>query len=293
MKQLVIVSGKGGTGKTSVTAALAGLGPQKVLADCDVDAADLHIVLHPDIVDAQEFVSGETPVLDPEVCIQCGQCIEHCRFDAISDDFRILKEHCEGCGACAFICPEQAITMAPRTCGMQYLSKTRFGTMAHAELGVGEENSGKLVTSVRNAACSAAEKEGAELVLVDGSPGVGCPVIASLTGADACLIVTEPTKSALHDMRRILELTRRFGISSMALINKAGVYEAAEREIRDFCESQGVAVVGELSYSPVVTQAQIHGQTILERDPEGLGRTIRDVWSRIESRLFPTTQPSN
>jgi MinD superfamily P-loop ATPase len=289
MKQLVIVSGKGGTGKTSVTAALAGLGPKKVLADCDVDAADLHIVLHPEVLDAKDFVSGETPVLDAEACVQCGQCVEHCRFDAISEDFRILKEHCEGCGACAFICPEQAIEMVPRTCGVQYLSKTRFGTMAHAELGVGEENSGKLVTSVRNAASAAAEQEGAELVLVDGSPGVGCPVIASLTGADACLIVTEPTKSALHDMGRILELTRRFDVSAMVLINKAGVYKAAEQEIRDFCEMQGVPVVGELPYSPMVTQAQIHGQTILERDPKGLGRRIQDIWSRIEPRLFPTT----
>ncbi|MFW5837799.1 MAG: 4Fe-4S binding protein, partial [Desulfovibrionaceae bacterium] len=210
MKQLVIVSGKGGTGKTSVTAALASIGPRKVLADCDVDAADLHIVLSPDVLETTDFVSGETPVLDPEACVQCGACLEHCRFGAITDDFQISKEHCEGCGVCEFVCEAGAIRMVPRTCGVQYLSRTRFGTMAHADLGIGEENSGKLVTNVRNAAAAAAEAEGAQLVLVDGSPGVGCPVIASLTGADACLVVTEPTKSALSDLKRIIQLTRHF-----------------------------------------------------------------------------------
>jgi MinD superfamily P-loop ATPase len=286
MKQLVIVSGKGGTGKTSITAALASLGPKKVLADCDVDAADLHIVLKPDILQATDFVSGETPVLDPDACVQCGQCLEHCRFDAISEDFVISQEHCEGCGVCAYVCEAGAIEMVPRTCGVQYLSRTRFGTMAHADLGIGEENSGKLVTNVRNAAAAAAEEEGAELVLVDGSPGVGCPVIASLTGADACLVVTEPTKSALHDLERILELTRHFDIPAMVLVNKAGVYEAGRQHIREHCERHGVPVVGELPYSPAVTQAQIHGQTLMEYDPHGLGRIAEDVWERIEPRLY-------
>lgn len=285
MKQIVVLSGKGGTGKTSIVAALAGLGPKKVLADCDVDAADLHLILHPEILDRQDFVSGELPELDSSLCTACGLCRENCRFDAISEDFKIIQEHCEGCAVCAYVCPVEAVTMNPRTCGLQFRSKTRFGTMIHAELGIGEENSGKLVTSVRNEAKKWAEKEKAELVLVDGSPGVGCPVIASLTDTDAALFVAEPTVTAIHDLKRVHELTRHFDIPAMALINKTGINPDNENELLSYCKENNISVVGSVPYSKDVSKAQIEGKTILEYDPDKLGKHIVEIWKHIEANL--------
>ncbi|MBN2141274.1 MAG: 4Fe-4S binding protein [Desulfovibrionaceae bacterium] len=285
MKQLVVVSGKGGTGKTSLTAALAGLGPKKVLADCDVDAADLHLVLHPEVLEKQDFYSGELPVRDPDRCTSCGLCLEHCRFGAISEDFRILPEHCEGCAVCAFVCPTGAVEMRRRHCGFQYRSKTRFGTMIHAELGTGQENSGKLVTSVRNAAMEQAQAEGADLVLVDGSPGVGCPVIASLTNTDAAVFVAEPTVSAIHDLKRVHALAKYFKIPGLAIINKTGINPGLEEEIRAFCAAEDIPVAGALPYDMAVTKAQILGQTIVEYDPNGLGRLVQDIWDTIAANL--------
>ncbi|SKA77555.1 MinD superfamily P-loop ATPase, contains an inserted ferredoxin domain [Paucidesulfovibrio gracilis DSM 16080] len=285
MKQLVVISGKGGTGKTSVTAALAGLGPDKVLADCDVDAADLHLVLHPTIEETTPFVSGEQPELDPAICTSCGLCREHCRFDAINEDFQIMPEHCEGCGVCAYVCPVQAVTMHPRTCGEQYRSSTRFGPMIHAALGIGEENSGKLVTSVRQQAKEVAEEQNINLVLVDGSPGVGCPVIASLTDADLAVMVAEPTISAVHDLKRVHQLTQHFKMPSTLIINKSGINPELEEELRQYCASHAIPVLGALPYDDNVTKAQINGQTIYEYDPDGLGRSISSIWNSLESLL--------
>ncbi|MGE4293583.1 MAG: ATP-binding protein [Desulfovibrio sp.] len=285
MKQLVVISGKGGTGKTSVTAALAGVGPAKVLADCDVDAADLHLVLHPEIKTRRPFVSGEQPRIDNELCTRCGLCQEHCRFGAVSDEFEILPEHCEGCGVCAYVCPAQAVSMTPRVCGEQYQSETRFGPMIHAALGIGEENSGKLVTSVRREAKALAEERGLGLVLVDGSPGVGCPVIASLTDADLAVLVAEPTISAVHDLKRVHRLTRHFRMPSALLINKSGLNEAMERELVTYSDSEGIPVLGKLPYDQIFTKAQIAGQSILEYDPQGLGKTIPEIWERLEALL--------
>ena len=285
MKQIVVISGKGGTGKTSITAALAGLGSNKVLADCDVDAADLHLLLDPTVVEDEAFYSGESPELDTDACTRCGLCREHCRFGAVSEDLRILPEHCEGCGVCAFVCPAEAITMEPRLCGRQYRSTTRFGTMIHAALGIGEENSGKLVTSVRNASAAAAEDEGLDLVLVDGPPGVGCPVIASLTGCDMAVIVAEPTVSAVHDMQRVHELTRHFRIPAAAVVNKSGINPEQEQRIRDYCAGQDVPVAGAVPYDKAVTRAQIERKTIIEYDPDGVGQSIRAIWENLERHL--------
>ncbi|GAB7022507.1 ATP-binding protein [Salidesulfovibrio brasiliensis] len=286
MKQLVVISGKGGTGKTSITAALAALAQNAVLADCDVDAADLHLLLHPTILEKEDFYSGETPTMDPVECISCGVCAEHCRFDAIDDNFQPIKENCEGCGVCEYVCPTDAVTMHPRKCGVKMVSKTRYGTMVHAELGIGEENSGKLVTDVRRTSAEIAEREGAEYVIVDGSPGVGCPVIASLTGADACLLVAEPTVSALHDLGRVVELLTHFKLPSYCVINKRGVNPELEERIATFCRERNVQIAGSLDYDKAFNEAQAAGQTIVEYDPDGLGRQVTEIWNATREFLL-------
>ena len=285
MKEIVVISGKGGTGKTTVTAALAGLGPEKVIADCDVDAADMHLVMNPKIQTTHDFYSGELASIDPETCTQCGECREMCRFGAISEDFEILTEHCEGCALCSHVCPVQAVHMHERLCGQWYESSTRFGPLVHASLGIGEENSGKLVTTVRKASQATAEEKNFELVLVDGSPGIGCPVIASLTNADVALLVGEPTVSAVGDLHRVSELTAHFGIKTLALINKVDINPELVQEIKDFCAQQKIEIVGELPYAPAFTKAQLQRQTVCEYDPQGLGATMAEIWTRIQSCL--------
>jgi MinD superfamily P-loop ATPase len=282
MKQLVVISGKGGTGKTSITAALAAVAENAVLADCDVDAADLHLVLDPEIDKEEAFYSGETPVFDADLCTQCGLCLDNCRFNAVSTDFQPIKENCEGCGVCEFICPSGAVSMHPRWCGVKRVSRTRFGPMVHAELGIGEENSGKLVTDVRRTSAEIAERDGAEFVIVDGSPGVGCPVIASLTGADACLLVAEPTVSAIHDLERVAELLKHFRLPSACVINKRGVNPELEECIIGFCEASGIPVVGSYPYDAAFNRAQSERMTVVEYDPEGFGLTTRNIWEEIK-----------
>jgi MinD superfamily P-loop ATPase len=285
MKEVVIISGKGGTGKTSIVSALAGLGPKKVLADCDVDAADLHLILNPEVRETMQFISGELPEIDKDLCIECGECLEHCKFGAISEDFQVIKENCEGCGVCAFVCPTEAARMYPRHCGEWYISDTRFGTMVHASLGIGEENSGVLVTTVRKKAGALAEEQGVNLVLVDGSPGVGCPVIASLTNADAAIVVAEPTVSAEHDLHRVCELTEHFGIQTMAVINKSDINEHISGTIENYCQERKIPVLGRLPYDSRFTQAQIKKQNVLEFDPKGLGVKMESIWEKMRQEL--------
>jgi MinD superfamily P-loop ATPase len=285
MKEVVVISGKGGTGKTSVVSALAGLGPDKVLADCDVDAADLHLILEPSIRETHEFWSGEMASIDPDLCVECGECLTHCHFGAISDTFQVIPEHCEGCGVCAHVCPAGAAIMTPRMCGHWFHSDTRFGPMIHAELGIGEENSGKLVTTVRQASHNLAEKLGRNLVLVDGSPGIGCPVIASLTNADVAIIVAEPTMSAVHDMQRVYELTHHFGVKTLTVINKANINPTLVMEINEYCRNKDIPVIGTLPYDTAFTEAQIKGKTICEHDPEGTGKLLTEMWNKLEKYL--------
>ncbi|NCC24529.1 MAG: 4Fe-4S dicluster domain-containing protein [Deltaproteobacteria bacterium] len=286
MKEIVVISGKGGTGKTSIVAGLAQFGPDKVLADCDVDAADLHLVLHPEIRETHEFWNGEEARIDPDLCTACGLCHEHCRFGAIEpgDPYRVKADHCEGCGVCAFVCPSGAAAMNLRMCGHWYRSDTRFGPMIHAALGIGQENSGKLVTTVRKAAHDLAEDKGLEMVLVDGSPGIGCPVIASLTNASAAVIVAEPTVSAFHDMRRVHELTAHFKIPAMAVLNKSDINPTMTGDMADFCEKTGIAVVGRIPYDLKFTQAQVRGLTAGEYD-SGLEALLGDIWQNILHRV--------
>jgi MinD superfamily P-loop ATPase len=281
VKQIVVISGKGGTGKTSITSGLASVAAPLVLADCDVDAADLHLVLKPNVRETHEFESGVIADIDPDLCTHCGICIQACRFGAITEDIKIRSGHCEGCGACAYVCPAKAVRLEPRLCGAWYLSETRCGPMVHAALDIGAENSGKLVSLVRIRSEQTAKEHGLNFVLVDGPPGIGCSVIASLTGADVALIVAEPTVSALHDMERVAQLLAYFKISASILLNKCNVSLGLAQRVRDYCRQKNLPLVGEIPLNPLCVQAQLQGKTIAELDPQGLGQILKGIWKRL------------
>lgn len=283
MKQLTVISGKGGTGKTTVTAAFASLADNAVLADCDVDAPDLQLILTPEIEGEKDYIGSATAIRTKD-CSMCGRCREVCRFDAIDENMQISKMKCEGCGACAFACPEDAIEMEKEKTGTVFKSQTRFGPMVHAELELGEEASGKLVTQVRREAQELAEGE--KLVIVDGSPGVGCPVIASIRGVDGVLIVAEPTVSGIHDLKRVIEVVKHFGVSALVCINKSDINLNKTKEIKRFCGKAGVPVVGELPYDDVATDAMIEEKTVIEHSKSKLAKEIEEVWRKVESSLI-------
>ncbi len=288
LRELTVISGKGGTGKTTLVASFAALAEKKVIADCDVDAPDLHLLLHPEIMEQEEFKGLKVAIMDKTLCTECGMCKETCRFNAITmteeSGYAVNPARCEGCGACVFSCPQDALTLKERVSGHAFVSRTNYGTMAHAELNIAEETSGKLVTVVRNRAQQVAEKENCELILIDGAPGIGCPVIASLTGVDLALIVTEPTMSGLHDLERILEVTRHFGIPSTVCINKYDINEKNSKRITEFCRQRGIEVVGYIPYDPVVTQAMVAGLPVVEFSSGVVSNAIREVWWGISGR---------
>jgi len=291
MKELVIISGKGGTGKTSIVASFAALAEKKVLADCDVDAADLHLVLEPKVEQENAFVGGKKARIITEECVACGKCEELCVFGAVHFDgpgngavektYRIDPISCEGCGVCAHFCPAEAIEFKEAVNGRWFISQTRFGPMVHAKLGIAEENSGKLVTLVRNQARQIAEREGLGIVIIDGPPGIGCPVIASITGADLVLVVTEPTLSGLHDLERVRELTKHFGIPTVVCINKYDL----NRELTAQIEAQAAAfdarVVGKVRYDPAVTKAQIMKASVVEYSGGVVSQEIQSLWQQM------------
>lgn len=303
MKEIVVISGKGGTGKTSLTAAFASLASKKgkaVFADCDVDAADLHLVLAPNVMVRNEFVSGHVAHVNPKKCLSsgeddsCSKCIELCRFDAISHSFRtgceIDEGACEGCGVCVRFCPVKAISFDDRRCGEWYVSDTRFGTLVHAALDTRAENSGKLVTTVRKEAKRLAIEQNADWIIVDGSPGTGCPVIASITGANEVVIVTEPTLSGQHDLERVASLARHFAIPFSVVVNKADINQSIADSVRDWCTRNEVPFLGMIQYDNVVTKAQIKGQTIIEFESTLSGAdsnkpkvsgAIAEIWEKI------------
>jgi len=283
MKQLTIISGKGGTGKTTVAAAFASLAGNAVLADCDVDAPDLHLVLTPEVQKEEEFIGSRVAIRKID-CSRCGKCREACRFDAIDEDITISEVKCEGCGVCAFVCPEDAIELEDRKTGMIYISKTRFGPMVHAELGIGEEASGKLVTQVRQKA-QELTGNGRDLVIIDGSPGIGCPLIASITGVDLVLAVAEPTVSGIHDLERVLEVAEHFGIRACVCINKYDINEENTEKIEEFCRARGVPIVGKIPYDNVATEAMINEKTVVEYSDSRLSKNLKDVWEGVERFL--------
>lgn len=293
MKEVVILSGKGGTGKTSVTAGLAAYLDKTVLADCDVDAADMHLLLAPEPRVSVDFSGGSVAVIDPLACTSCGVCAASCRFGAIEADFSVRAERCEGCGVCEFVCENGAATLRPRISGERYVSSTRLGTMAHARLHPGEENSGKLVTAVRQSARETAEAEGAEIILVDGPPGIGCPVIASLGGTDLVVAVTEPTTTAMSDLERLYGLTNHFDIALMVIINKSGVNERRAVALAAWCRERGVQVAGMLPYDRAFTDAQRKRRTVAEHDPQGLGSLLSGIAGTIHDRLAGATEPEH
>ena len=286
MKQLTIISGKGGTGKTSITASFAALAKNAVIADCDVDAPDLHLLLHPEVVKEQEFIGSKISVIDETKCIKCGVCRDNCHFDAITPDLKVDAIACEGCGVCGVVCPVGAVAMVPRVSGKAFLSRTRYGFMSHALLNPGESNSGKLVTLVRQNAKIVAEKNRSGLIVVDGSPGIGCPVIACVTGVDAALVVVEPTMSGMHDLERVLRLLDHFHVVPFVCVNMYDINASNTARILSFCERNSAGVVGIIPFSPEVTRAMVAGRTIVEYLPDcAVSCEIKNMWGKLTEFL--------
>lgn len=288
MKELVIISGKGGTGKTSITASFATLAENAVLADCDVDAADLHLILNPEIGKRHDFYSGHEAVIRETDCTECGLCAELCRFDAVrksGNKLQIEPASCEGCGVCIEFCPVKAIDFPDRLCGEWFVSSTRFGTMVHACLGTGAENSGKLVSTVRNQAKQAAAAIQADWILTDGPPGTGCPVIASITGADAVLAVTEPTLSGQHDLQRVIELARHFKIPVFVCVNKWDINPEMTVVIETAATSSDATVLTRIPYDRSITEAQLRGQSTVEYSDGIASQFIQTLWEKLCQNL--------
>ncbi len=285
MRELIVLSGKGGTGKTSVTAAFASIAENMVMCDADVDAADLHLLLDPDIQQRTDFKGGGIAIIDQDKCTQCGLCRELCKFGAVEEveqGFKVDEIECEGCGVCVDLCPENAIDFPIKTCGEWYISDTRFGRMVHAKLGIAEENSGKLVALVRQEAKKIAEKEKLDLIITDGPPGIGCPVIASIGQATAILIVAEPTVSGLHDMERVADLAAFFKVPAMVCINKYDLNDDQTEAIEKTAMNKNIEVVGNIPFDPDFTKAMIQGKTIFEYDNNSqASRIIKGIWNKI------------
>lgn len=286
MKEIVVISGKGGTGKTSITASFAYLGGKDlIVADCDVDAADMHLLMAPDFAMSEDFYSGELASIDQNGCIKCGKCQDICRFDAISiinSQYVVDSLACEGCGYCARVCPPGVISNSQPRVGEVYISDIRTGsTMVHARLSLGSDNSGKLVAKVKNEAKIIAEKENKLAVLVDGSPGLGCPVVSSLSGAGFIVLVTEPTVSGLHDLIRVYELVKKFDIKAGCIINKVDLNKNVTNDIKIFLEDEEIVLLSEIPYNGKFTQAMTKGKTVAEFD-KNLGKIISESWEKIK-----------
>ena len=301
MKQILVISGKGGTGKTVITASFASLVNNKVMADCDVDAADLHLLLHPEIKETHNFEGGKLAVIDKERCSECGKCEEVCRFDAIinkiqNSKFKIqknIREHkyitdplaCEGCGACTLVCPKEAISLKVEDVGHWFISRTKYGPLVHAKLGIAQENSGRLVSLVREKAQDIALKENLDYVIIDGPPGIGCPVIASLSGVDLALIVTEPTLSGMHDLERVANVARHFGVKTFLCINKYDLNIENSQKIKDLYRNSRMEMIGEIPFDKTVVESLVNGVPIVEFKDTEVSERIKEMWGKIEKEF--------
>jgi len=285
MKQLTVISGKGGTGKTSIVASFASIVKNAIFADCDVDAADLHLILKPQTKETQEFSGQKIAAIDENICTRCMKCREFCRFDAIDEEVRLDETRCEGCGVCEYICAEDAVKLVDKKSGEAYISETRFGPMAYAKLSIAEEASGKLVTVVRNNAQVLGKRYNRDLIIIDGPPGIGCPVIAAITGVDLVLIVTEPTMSGIYDLKRIMGVAKHFNIPAVICINKYDINEENTFNIEQYCKDNNVLVIGKLPYDNIVTKAMIEEKSIVEYSDSEISQRITDIWTKIEVML--------
>ena len=286
MKKITVISGKGGTGKTTLSANFSALAKNHVIADCDVDAPNMHLLLEPHVEKERNFSGGKIAVRDAEKCTDCGLCYEKCRFNAVNEDFSINPVKCEGCSVCAEVCPVDAIHMEAALTGQLYESQTKYAPMIHARLKAGAENSGKLVSEVRDKAEERAEKEGKDLVIVDGSPGIGCPVIASLNGVDMALIVTEPSKSGLSDLKRVVKMIEHFDLKSKVIINKFDLNEKMADEIEEFCNKHDLEVMARIPFSPVFVDLLREGKILVEEKKDSdIAKTIASLWNEIIDAL--------
>jgi MinD superfamily P-loop ATPase len=298
MKQLVILSGKGGTGKTSVAAVFAHLahyGPSPfriVLADADVDAANLELVLRPKRIEMHDFTGGSVAVIDPDRCQNCGLCEQVCRFDAVQptvDSYFVDPIACDGCAACVYQCPEEAVHMEPQTAGRWYRSESKYGILFHADLYPAQENSGKLVTLVKQNARLCALDNNIPILIVDGPPGIGCPVIAAAAGADLAVIVAEPTVAGVHDLKRILQTTAHFRIPALVIINKADIFPEGSAQIEAVCGELGVEMIGQIPFDPIVTEAMLNGEPVTSYRPEASSsQALAAIWQIVSNKLIPS-----
>ncbi|MCK5014906.1 MAG: ATP-binding protein [Candidatus Omnitrophica bacterium] len=285
MKQILVISGKGGTGKTIVTGALAALAQNKIMVDCDVDAANLHLILRPEVEEKHIFKGGEVALIDKSRCSECGQCIEVCRFDAISKDYIVDPIACEGCAFCGFACPTGAIEMKENVSGEWYISKTKYGPFVHAKLGIAEDNSGRLVALIKQKAKEIAEQQKREWMIIDGAPGIGCPVIASLSGVDCALVVTEPTLSGLHDAQRVIEVARQFRADVKLVINKYDLNKDMTAEIEKYCKDNNIHLIGKIIFDKTVVRAVVEGKTIMDY-PDGEARNEAEkIWNILKGSI--------
>ena len=284
MKEIVIISGKGGTGKTVLAASIAALANNKVMGDCDVDASNLYLLLHPEVTEKHDFYAGLIPAIDLSKCNQCGLCQELCRFEAIkiSQEQTVIDSvSCEGCGLCALVCPQQAIQMNENHCGEWYLSETKYGPLIYARLGIAEENSGKLVALVRQNAQEVAKKKNLELIIIDGPPGISCPLIASISGANLAIVVTEPTLSGIHDLERVIKVTQHFGVKAVVIINKYDLNLENSSRIEKFCGQNCISVGGKIHFDNVITEALVKGLPVVEYSDSKVTKEIRDIWQKV------------
>lgn len=286
IKELVVLSGKGGTGKTSVVASFGSLAKDRIMTDCDVDAADLHLILKPEVMREEKFEGGSKAYIDSTICTSCGKCVELCRFDAISGSFEADILSCEGCGVCAEFCLVGAIEMRPHESGRWFESMTKGGPMVHARLGIAEGNSGRLVTIIRKRAKEIASEKGIDLLIVDGSPGTGCPVIATVTGCSFVLIVTEPTVSGIHDLKRLYSLIEHFRVKSAVCVNRFDINREKSDEICGFCMEKNIPMLGLIPYDEDVTAAQNAGMSVVDFSEGPASKAVRELWGKIEKEIL-------